>query len=202
MRFSAPVSISFFYESWSNIESSHFPSFPRLRLCFFLCIQCILLLLLLQSLLCQFHHRYRSRKRCRCPDRCVCLSFVRPHFHLQCYPSLQCRRFRWSRLFVYRSFCMSFSFVWLVERFALRRLNHSFMLFCECPDSRGVVHRRGYHCVEKPKSMSKHVSSRCQSLYILVERGLSSPDTIYDFGRLLLLESYHLVQVFCTLFSC
>ena len=35
------------------------------------------------------------------------------------------------------------------KHFALRRLNHSFVLFCECPGSRGVVHRRGYHFVEK-----------------------------------------------------
>ena len=37
--------------------------------------------------------------------------FARPHFHLQCSPSFQRRRFRWSRLFVSRSFCFSFSFV-------------------------------------------------------------------------------------------
>ena len=107
MQFSAQVCISFFCESSSNIESSHFSSFQWLRLCFFSCIQSILLL---QSLLCQFH-RYHFRKRCRCPDHCVCLSCVRPHFHLQCYPSLQCRRFRWSRLFISRSLCISFSFV-------------------------------------------------------------------------------------------
>ena len=80
------------------------------------------------------------------------------------------------------------------KHFALRRLNHSFVLCCECPSSRGVVHRRGYRCVEKPKSMSKHASS------VLVKRRPSSPDSISDFGRLLLLESYHLAQVFCTFF--
>ena len=70
------------------------------------------------------------------------------------------------------------------------------MLFGECPSSRGVVHRRGYHCVEKPKSMSKLLSSRRQLLSILVERCPGSPDTISDFGRLLQLESYHLSKYF------
>ena len=120
----------------------------------------------------------------------VCMSFVRP------------------AVFV----CLIFSFLDLLvsslrlhdesKHFALRRLNHSLVLICECPSSTGVVHRRGYHCVEKPKSMFKHASSRCQLLSILVERCPGSPDTISDFGRLLLLESYHLPRVFCTFFSC
>ena len=37
---------------------------------------CIQSNLLLRSRLYQFHHRYRFRKICRCPDRCVCLSFA------------------------------------------------------------------------------------------------------------------------------
>ena len=45
------------------------------------------------------------------------------------------------------------------KHFALRRLTHSFVLFCECLCSRGVAHRRGFHCVEKPKSMFLDVSS-------------------------------------------
>ena len=48
------------------------------------------------------------------------------------------------------------------KHFELCRLNHSFTLFCECPSSRGVTHRWQYHCVEKPKSASKPVCSRCQ----------------------------------------
>ena len=70
------------------------------------------------------------------------------------------------------------------------------MLFCECPCSRGVVHRRGYHSVEKPKSMSEQVVFRSQLLSVLMERCPDSPDSISDFGRLLLLESYLLAQVF------
>ena len=80
------------------------------------------------------------------------------------------------------------------EHFALHRLYHSLVLFGGCPCSRGVVHRRGYHSVEKPKSMSEHVVFRCQLLPVL--------DSISDFGRLLLLEIPHLAQVFCTFSSC
>ena len=47
--------------------------------------------------------------------------------------------------------------------------------------------------------MSKPVCSRCQLLSFLVERRPGGPDKISDFGRLLLLDSYHLAQVFCTL---
>ena len=39
-------------------------------------------------------------------------------------------------------------------------------------------------------------------MFVFVECCPSSPDTISDFGRFLLLESYHLAQVFCTFFSC
>ena len=53
----------------------------------FLCSQSNLLL---QSLWCRFLRRYLFRKRCRCPDRCVRLSFVHLHFHLQCCPNHQC----------------------------------------------------------------------------------------------------------------
>ena len=112
MRFSAPISISFYYESWSNIESSHSLSFQWLRLCFFYVFSPFF-----------FFNRW---KRCRCPDRCVYLSFVRPHIHLQCYTSLQCRRFRWSRLFVSRSFCISFSFLWWVEAFCVASIESFF----------------------------------------------------------------------------
>ena len=50
--------------------------------------------------------------------------------------------------------------------------------------------------------MSEHVISRCQLLSVLVERGPGSPDSISDFGRLLLLESNRLAQIFCALSFC
>ena len=56
--------------------------------------------------------------------------------------------------------------------------------------------------VEKPKSTSEHVSSRCQLMSTLVELCQGSPASISDFGRLLLLESYHLSQVSRALSSC
>ena len=87
--------------------------------------------------------------------------------------------------------------------FALRRLNHSFVVFCEGPCSRGVIHRRECHCAEKPKSMSKHVSFfDASSLPVLVECRPSSPDSISDFGRLLLLERNRLTQVSQAFSSC
>ena len=50
--------------------------------------------------------------------------------------------------------------------------------------------------------MIEHVIFRSQLLSALVERRPGSPDTISDFGHLLLLESYHLAQVFRTFSSC
>ena len=97
-----------FCESCSSIESSHFPSFPWHRLCFFLSIQSNLPL---QSLLCQYLLQYRSRKTRRCPGLCECLSFAR----LLCSsPVLLMSLVSFASLalsFVSRSFCIFFSFV-------------------------------------------------------------------------------------------
>ena len=46
------------------------------------------------------------------------------------------------------------------------------------------------------ESHAKHVNFRCQLLSILVELCPGSPDTNSDFGRLLLLEIYHLAKYF------
>ena len=88
------------------------------------------------------------------------------------------------------------------KHFALRRFNHSSVFFRECTCSWGVAHRWGYDSVEKPKSICEHAISRSQLLSVLVERCTCSPDSISDFGRLLLLENYHLSQICCTFFSC
>ena len=101
-------------ESCSNIESSHFPSFPWLRLCFFFFVVNPIFFLLLQSLLCRFLRRCLFRKTRRCPDRCVCLSFVHRR---QCYPDRQCLFSRWSRLFVSRFFVSSFRLYDELEHF-------------------------------------------------------------------------------------
>ena len=74
------------------------------------------------------------------------------HVRHQCYPNRQCLFLRWSRLFVSRSFCIFFSFVWWVEAFCVASIE-SFVLFCGCLCSRCVAHRRDYHCVEQPESM-------------------------------------------------
>ena len=50
--------------------------------------------------------------------------------------------------------------------------------------------------------MFEQVISRCELLSVLVERCPSGPDLISDFGRLLLLESYHLAPVFRAFSSC
>ena len=78
----------------------------------------------------------------------------------------------------------------------LRRLHHSVVLFCGSPCAWCVKHRRSYHSVEMSESMFERVVSRCQFLSVLVERRLSSPDSISDFDRLLLLECNHLFQIF------
>ena len=84
MRFSSPVSISFFCEFWSSIGYLYFSTDQWLHLCFSSYIQTILFL---QCQLCLFPHQYRSRRRCRCPDRSLCLSWARLQFHLQSFPS-------------------------------------------------------------------------------------------------------------------
>ena len=88
------------------------------------------------------------------------------------------------------------------KHFALRRPSHSFVFFCGCPGSRGVAHCRGYDYVEKPKSMSELVSSRCEVLSALAKRRPGSPDSISDFGRLLLQERNHLAHVSHAFSSC
>ena len=186
MRFSAPVSISIFYESWSNIESSHSPYSQWLPLCFFFAFNPFLFF---NRCCVNFIIGIVLEKRDVVVLIVVCLSFVRPHFDLQCCPNLQASSS--SLVSSFRSPDLSVSPFRLYDEskhFALRRLNHSFMLFCEWLSSRDVIHRRRYHCVEQPKSMSEHVSSRCNLLSILVERCPTSPGTISDFGRLLLLE--------------
>ena len=50
--------------------------------------------------------------------------------------------------------------------------------------------------------MFEQVVFRCQFLTVLVKRRPGSPDSISDFGRLLLLESNHLAQVFRAFSSC
>ena len=57
-----------------------------------------------------------------------------------------------------------------------------------------VADRRSYHCVEQPESMFQHVVFRCQFLPALVKCRPGSPDSISDFGRLLLRESNHLAK--------
>ena len=114
--FSAPVSISFFCESCSSIESSHFPSFLWHRSCFFLCSRSNLLL---QSLWYQFLLQNRSRNTRRCPGLCECLSFARLHFRRQWYSSRWCFLFVSSYLFV-SLFCCIFLFVCMMRRSILR----------------------------------------------------------------------------------
>ena len=84
----------------------------------------------------------------------------------------------------------------------LRRLYRSLVLFCGCPCSRCVAYRRSYHCVEQPESMFEQVVFRCQFLPVLVKCRPSSPDSISDFGRLLLQERNHLAQVSRASSSC
>ena len=50
--------------------------------------------------------------------------------------------------------------------------------------------------------MFEQVVVRCQFLSVLVNRRPASPDSISDFGRLQLLESNHLAQVFRAFSSC
>ena len=51
--------------------------------------------------------------------------------------------------------------------------------------------------------MTRRCPGRCEfSSFVLVERRPGSPDSISDFGRLLLLESDLLAQVFRAFFSC
>ena len=50
--------------------------------------------------------------------------------------------------------------------------------------------------------MIEQVISRSQLLSVLVERRPDIPDSISDFGRLLLLESNYLAQVFRAFSSC
>ena len=81
------------------------------------------------------------------------------------------------------------------EHFALRRLYDSLMLFGGCPCSRCVAYRRSYCCVEQSETVFEHVISRCQLLPVLVKQRPGCPDSILDFGRLLLPERDHLAQV-------
>ena len=94
-------------------------------------------------------------------------------------------------IFLYLLFCLYDE----SKYFTLRPLNHSF-LFCECPCTRYVACRGSYCCVEQSETVFEHEVSRCQLLSVLVERLPGSPDSISDFGRLLLLESNHLAQEF------
>ena len=48
--------------------------------------------------------------------------------------------------------------------------------------------------------MPKKVRLRGQVLFVFVERRPSSPNTIRDLGRLLLLECNRLAKIFCTFF--
>ena len=97
-QFSAPVSISFYCESCSSIESLISHGSLWHRLCFFLCIRSILPL---QTLYYQFLLQYLSRKTRRCPGLCECLSFARLHLRHQCYLS------RWCFFSLVLSFCFT-----------------------------------------------------------------------------------------------
>ena len=88
------------------------------------------------------------------------------------------------------------------KQFALRRLCHSFVFFGGCPCSRCAACRRSHCCVEQPESMFERVVVRCQLLPVLVECRPSSPDSILDFGRLLLQERDRLAQISHTFSSC
>ena len=82
MSFSSLISISFFCVFGSSIGFLLFSSVPWLHLCFSSCIKCNVLL---QFLLPQFLHRYRSWRRCRCLDRSLCLSCCHHRFHPQSF---------------------------------------------------------------------------------------------------------------------
>ena len=71
-RFSTPISISFFFESYSSILSSHFPSFPLLHWCFFQCIQPNPLLRSRQR---QFLRHCHSRMTRHCHGHCEIYRF-------------------------------------------------------------------------------------------------------------------------------
>ena len=68
-------------------------------------------------------------------------------------------------------------------------------MFQKRSSSSGLSQRR------KAEVMSEHVVSRCQLLSVPVERCPSSPDSISDFGRVLLLESQHFVEPFINNFT-
>ena len=81
-RFTMPVSISFFCESCSSIESSRFPSFLWLLRCFSLCVRSSLLLRLMWY---QFFSQDRLQIKRHCLRHCELLCSVRHRFHHQCY---------------------------------------------------------------------------------------------------------------------
>ena len=141
----------------SNLR--HSPSFQWLRLCFCLCAQSILLssfavvsISSSVSFLKEMSLSWSLHVFEQCPSSFS--SSVLSRSSVSSFSLVS--SFRFPIFFV-----SPFRLYYESKHFALRRLNHSFMLFCECRGSRGVVHRRGYHCVEKPKLMSKHGSSRC-----------------------------------------
>ena len=60
----------------------------------------------------------------------------------------------------------------------------------------------GDHHVELAKPVTKKVRFRSQLLFVLRERRPRFPNTIFDLGRLLLLECSRLVKIFGTFFFC
>ena len=129
LLFSSPVSISFFFESTSNIVLSRFPSFPQLQWCSFSCIGPIPLLRFSQR---QFLHH--------------CQSWVTRH----CLDHYEMYRFFLSSL---SSLVQLESMSFMSSLFLASRLWHSFMHFGGCPCSQCVKYRRSYCCVEQSESV-------------------------------------------------
>ena len=145
MRISSPISISSFCVLWPSIGFLLFSS--------------------VSWVICVSPHVFNAvsfmKERCRCLDRGLCLSCSHHQFHLQSFHCVLFLLLHLSHVPVYQllpslyfhfypvSFsCMLFPFVWCGGHFALRRLNHCFVFFWECPCSWGVVHRWGDHHVE------------------------------------------------------
>ena len=201
LLFSASLSISFFFESCSSNESSHFWSFPWLRLCFFLCIQSSFLL---QSRLCQFLRQYHFRMIRRCPRsfwvvELFASAFSSPVLLKSSFASF----FVVIVFFVSRSSCICFSFVWWVEAFCVAS-TESFSRALLC-GTMFLMRSSVVGVTTASNSRSRWLSryffevSSCLHLWTVVQAVLI---------RFLISvisccwKSNHLAQVFCAFSSC
>ena len=140
MQLSSPVSISFFCVFRSNIGFSLFSSDQKLPLCFSLEIQSNLLL---QCRHCQFlHEGYVAVLIAICVRALtdICFSFrVCQVFSFFISIRRKLRFFNFSITFssslLWVFFVFSFRLNDETKHFALRRLYHSFVVFCEGPRS-------------------------------------------------------------------